>query len=213
VLQPQGCDQRCAVADTPLSARTDAPTNPLKLFFHLPLHAPLLFPNTSSDARDHAANERTYLSYVRLAVYLSVVSVAIFVNFHLKHQPTGLEEKIAHPLGIIFWLLSLACLVNGFSNYISTVAKYARKAAVVQSGLKTQLVFGLVSCAIIAACATFLAAQAQRESSTDSVAATQREVTVQSHIHAVPGTESGQSIQEEILRLLAEVGGHGVPDS
>ena len=198
------------MTDTLSSDSTDAPTNPLKLFFHLPLYAPLLFPNTSSDARDHAANERTYLSYVRLAVYLSIVSVAIFVNFHLKHQPIGLEEKIAHPLGIIFWLLSLACLVNGFSNYIRTVAKYARKAAVVQSGLKTQLVFGLVSCAIIAACAVFLAAQGQRQMTTNSVSAVQKRVPVVSGIHAVAGAGSGQSVQEEILRLLAEVGGQGV---
>lgn len=201
------------MTNTLFSASTDAPTNPLKLFFHLPLYAPLLFPNTSSDARDHAANERTYLSYVRLAVYLSIVSVAIFVNFHLKRQPIGLEEKLAHPLGIIFWLLSLACLVNGFSNYIRTVAKYARKAAVVQSGLKTQLVFGLVSCAIIAACAVFLAAEGQSQITTNSAAAVQREVPVIPGIHAVAGAGSAQSVQEEILRLLAEVGGQGVSGS
>lgn len=121
-----------------------------------------MFPNENSDARDHAANERTYLSYLRLAVYLAIVSVAIFMNFHLKHQPTALEERLSRPLGFIFWLLALACLTAGFANYIKTVAKYARRAALVQSGLKTQLVFGVVSCAIIAACGVFLAAEGQR---------------------------------------------------
>ena len=106
-------------------------------------------------ARDHAANERTYLSYIRLSVYLAVVSVAILINFHLKQQPTDIERRVSRPLGLIFWVLALCCLAAGFSNYVRTVAKYARKAALVQSGLKTQIVFGVTACAIIAACGFF----------------------------------------------------------
>ena len=142
---------------------TTSPASSLKLFLALPFYAPLLFPNVSSDARDHCANERTFLSWLRLSVYLSVVSVAILINFHLKHQPTRLEKQVSFPLGIIFWVLSLACLTNGFSNYIRTVAKYARRRALVQSGLKTQIVFGVVATAIIAACAVFLGVEAQAE--------------------------------------------------
>ncbi|KAK5449957.1 hypothetical protein LTS15_008530 [Exophiala xenobiotica] len=137
------------------------PSNPFKLFFLQPLWAPLLFSNTSSDARDHCANERTFLSWLRLAVYMAVVSIAIFVNFHLKHQPTPLEEKLSHPLGIIFWVLSLACLVSGMANYMRTVAGYAGRRALVQSGVKTQIVFGVVATAIVAACGLFLGAEAQ----------------------------------------------------
>jgi hypothetical protein len=85
------------------------------------------------------------------------------INFHLKHQPTPLERRVSFPLGIIFWILSLACLVNGFSNYIRTVAKYARRRALVQSGLKTQIVFGVVATSIIAACGVFLGVEAQAE--------------------------------------------------
>jgi uncharacterized membrane protein YidH (DUF202 family) len=133
----------------------------LKLFFALPFYAPLLFPNVSSDARDHCANERTFLSWLRLSVYLAVVSVAILINFHLKNQPTPLEKRVSFPLGIAFWILSLACLVNGFSNYIRTVAKYARRMALVQSGIKTQVVFGVVAISIIAACGVFLGVEAQ----------------------------------------------------
>jgi uncharacterized membrane protein YidH (DUF202 family) len=131
------------------------------LFLALPFYAPLLFPNVSSNARDHCANERTFLSWLRLSVYLAVVSVAILINFHLKHQPTPLERRVSFPLGIAFWILSLACLVNGFSNYIRTVAKYARRRALVQSGIKTQIVFGVVATAIIAACGVFLGVEAE----------------------------------------------------
>jgi len=137
------------------------PENPLKMFFQQPLYAPLLFSNVSSDARDHCANERTFLSWLRLAVYMAVVAVAIFINFHLKNQPTPLEQRLSHPLGIIFWLLSLACLSSGMANYMQTVTKYARRRALVQSGIKTQLIFGVVATAIVAACALFLGAEAQ----------------------------------------------------
>ncbi|KAJ9602709.1 hypothetical protein H2200_012903 [Cladophialophora chaetospira] len=139
------------------------PENPFKLFFLRPLYAPLLFSNTSSDARDHLANERTFLSWLRLSIYMAIVAVAILVNFHLKNQPSRLEERLSHPLGIIFWLLSLACLVTGLAIYMRTVTKYARRQAIVQTGMKTQVVFGVVTAAIIVACGLFLGAEVQAE--------------------------------------------------
>ena len=92
---------------------------------------------------------------------MAVVSVAIFINFHLKHQPTSLELHMSRPLGILFWLLSMACLASGTANYMQTVTKYARRRALVQSGIKTQIIFGVVATAIVAACALFLGADAQ----------------------------------------------------
>lgn len=71
---------------------------------------------------------------------MTIVSIAIVVSFHLKSEPSRLERRMAKPLGIIFWLLSLACLGLGFSNYIRTVNKYSRRAAIVQTGWKTQSV-------------------------------------------------------------------------
>jgi uncharacterized membrane protein YidH (DUF202 family) len=137
------------------------PDNPFKLFASRPLLAPLLFANESSDARDHCANERTFLSWLRLSIYLAVVSVAILINFHLKSQPTDLEVRLSHPLGIIFWCLALACLGTGCGIYMQTVAKYAHRRALVQSGVKTQFIFGVTASAIIAACAIFLGAEVQ----------------------------------------------------
>jgi uncharacterized membrane protein YidH (DUF202 family) len=128
----------------------------------MPFNAPLLIPNTTSDVRDHLANERTFLSWLRLSIYLCVVSTAILINFHLKHQPSALEKKVSMPLGIIFWFLALTSLVSGFANYVRTVAKYARKDALVQSGVKTQVIFGVVSGAIVVACILFLGIEAAR---------------------------------------------------
>lgn len=125
-----------------------------------PLFAPLLFPNHTSDARDHCANERTFLSWLRLSIYMSVVSIAIIVSFHLKTQPTKVEERMAVPVGMIFWGLSVACLASGCANYVKTVMKYSRRQALVQSGLKTQILFTIVGCAIVAACVLFLSTNA-----------------------------------------------------
>lgn len=50
------------------------------------------------------------------------------------------ERRMALPFGIIFWLLSIACLASGLATYIQTVTRYSRRSALVQSGWKTQVV-------------------------------------------------------------------------
>jgi len=132
------------------------------IFCISPLFGPLLFDNTDSDARDHCANERTFLSYLRLSVYMAVVSIAIVISFHLKQQPTPLERRMSQPLGIIFWLLSLACLGLGFGNYIKTVNKYGRRVAIVQAGWKTQSVLTIIAFSIVGVCVLFLATDSKR---------------------------------------------------
>ena len=121
----------------PIDLDPSSTTHP---FLTAPFFSPLLFPNNSSDARDHCANERTFLSWLRLSVYMAIVSVAIIISFHLKHEPTDIEKRLALPVGLLFWVLSFACLANGFANYVKTVTKYGRRRALVQSGWKTQIV-------------------------------------------------------------------------
>jgi len=135
-------------------------------FLSTPLFGPLLFDNNDSDARDHFAAERTFLSWLRLASYMAIVSVAILISFHLKHQASPLEKQIALPLGVVFWVLAIACLGSGLSNYIKTVNRYSRRQAVVQSGWGTQVVFTVVASAIIAACVLFLSLEAKRNPET-----------------------------------------------
>ncbi|KAF3938096.1 hypothetical protein ABW19_dt0206398 [Dactylella cylindrospora] len=126
------------------------------LFLARPLTGPLIFENTASDARDHCANERNFLSWLRLSSYLAVVSVAIITSFHFNSQPTELEKKIAFPLGLVFWFLALAALSCGVGNYLKTVRKYSRKVALVQSGWRTQALGGVVSITVISCCVLFL---------------------------------------------------------
>lgn len=106
------------------------PTNSLPLFTNF---SPLL-------SKLKLAPMTAFLSYLRLSIYMSVVAIAIVVSFHLKSEPTPLELRMAKPLGIIFWFLSLCCLALGFGNYVKTVEKYSRRMAIVQTGWKTQSV-------------------------------------------------------------------------
>ncbi|KAI9789811.1 MAG: hypothetical protein M1816_005728 [Peltula sp. TS41687] len=132
------------------------------LFLARPLWGSLLFDNLNSDARDHCACERTFLAWLRLSVYMAVVSVAIVISFHLKHRPSKLERRMAVPLGLTFWVLALACLAAGFGNYIKAVTKYSRREALVQSGWKTQTVFIVVAFSIVASCILFLSTNARQ---------------------------------------------------
>ncbi|OIW32092.1 hypothetical protein CONLIGDRAFT_629783 [Coniochaeta ligniaria NRRL 30616] len=125
-------------------------------FWLWPIFGPLLFENETSDARDHCANERTFLSYLRLSVYMAVVSVAIVLSFHLKTKASDIELRMAKPLGAIFWALSVACLLVGCANYIRTVNRYSTRAALVQTGWKTQSIIGAIALSIVGACFTLL---------------------------------------------------------
>ncbi|KAJ4165005.1 hypothetical protein LMH87_006655 [Akanthomyces muscarius] len=133
-------------------------------FFRWPILGALLFDNESSDARDHCANERTFLSYLRLSVLMAIVSMAMTLSFHLKQQPTALERQIAKPLGAIFWVLAVLTLAVGISNYIRTVNLYSQRAAIVQSGWRTQTVLGVLSACIFATCLVLLVTNRLRDS-------------------------------------------------
>ncbi|KAK0620385.1 hypothetical protein B0T14DRAFT_385585, partial [Immersiella caudata] len=121
-----------------------------------PFFGPLIFDNETSDCRDHCANERTFLSYLRLSIYMAIVSVAITLSFHLRKTATEIELRMAKPLGAVFWALSVACLGVGMANYIKTVNKYSRRAAIVQTGWKTQTIMATVALSIVASCLTLL---------------------------------------------------------
>ncbi|EPS38075.1 hypothetical protein H072_8209 [Dactylellina haptotyla CBS 200.50] len=126
------------------------------LFLARPLFGPLVFENNASDARDHCANERNFLSWLRLSSYLAVVSVAIMTTFHFSSEPTELEKRIAFPLGLLFWLLAMLSLICGTGNYLKTVMKYSRKVALVQTGWRTQALGSVVAGTVICCCILFL---------------------------------------------------------
>lgn len=129
--------------------------------FTRPFISPLVFENTASDARDHCANERSFLSWLRLSVYLAIIAMAIVLSFHLRTPSSALERQMALPLGLIFWVMAVLCLFTGLGNYLKTVERYRVKQPLVQSGYKTQMIIVIVSLSIIGTCAFFIA-QPQR---------------------------------------------------
>ncbi|KAK4193759.1 hypothetical protein QBC35DRAFT_480174 [Podospora australis] len=138
-----------------------------RAFWLPPLFGPLIFDNESSDCRDHCANERTFLSYLRLSVYMSIVAVAIVLSFHLRKTASDMELRMAKPLGAIFWLLSVSCLGVGLANYIKTVNKYSRRAAIVQTGWKTQTAMASIALTIVATCVALLVVNKLNEGADD----------------------------------------------
>ncbi|KAG5953398.1 hypothetical protein E4U57_005458 [Claviceps arundinis] len=94
---------------------------------------------------------------------MAILSVAITLSFHLRQQPTDLERRMAKPLGAVFWVLSLLMLALGLANYIQTVNKYGRRAAIVQTGWRTQLILGLVALCIFATCMVLLVVTKMRQ--------------------------------------------------
>lgn len=96
-------------------------------------------------------------------MYLAIVSMAIIISFHFRTPPTVLEKRMALPMGLVFWVLSLACLGNGFANYVRTVKGYSRRQALVQSGWRTQVMFGIVGGVILGSCVVFLVTDAKNQ--------------------------------------------------
>jgi hypothetical protein len=81
----------------------------------------------------------------------------------MPSDSTLVEKRIALPLGIVFWILSLLCMASGLGNYMQTVTRYSKREAMVQTGWKTQIVFTIVSTSIVAACVLFLSTNASKE--------------------------------------------------
>lgn len=137
--------------------------NTSKLILTSPFISPLVFENSASDARDHCANERNFLSWLRLSLYLAIISVAITMQFQLKEPPTKLEKKMALPLGILFWLMALLSFCTGLANYVRTVQKYRLRKALVQNGLRTQVIVFFLSFVIVGTCVVFLTTSASKK--------------------------------------------------
>ena len=112
----------------------DHPTPWNLLSLYSPFYAPLLFENEQSEVRDFAANERTFLSHLRLGLYLAIVAAALLISFHFKEPPTEEERKVGLPLGIVFWVLSLGACASSVALYIKHLEGYGHRRPIVQSG-------------------------------------------------------------------------------
>src|SRR5690606_7665565 len=121
----------------------------------------LLYTNSGSTARDVLANERNWMSWLRLSLFLNVLTIAMALNFQLKSSPTPLEKRMSLPLGIILWVLSAAALVAGSGAYFSNLKTYARQLpSGRRTGKWTGWTFAIVTFGVMVLCVILIGTRA-----------------------------------------------------
>lgn len=125
-----------------------------KFFGNRPHEESVIFDNITSEARDLDANERNFLSMLRLALYLGLASCIVLANFRFPSKPFSREdiiERMSMPVGIIFMVLSFIGLAATINNYMRTVTSYAKQRSVVRTTKSGQAFIITSGCVIIAA--------------------------------------------------------------
>ncbi|GAO49418.1 hypothetical protein G7K_3568-t1 [Saitoella complicata NRRL Y-17804] len=115
--------------------------------------------SAGSSARDHCANERTFLSWLRLSLTLTLVGLAFVLKFDLNaiDEPSHEERTLALPLGYTFIALAILSVGVGLANYLRLLSLLVRKAAIVQPNKWiTGVAFGIGT--VIASVSIFLMA-------------------------------------------------------
>ncbi|CAG8491439.1 4473_t:CDS:2, partial [Scutellospora calospora] len=106
----------------------------------------LVLENTASVARDHLANERTFLAWLRTS--LSFISIGVGVT-----DPTHRDDKVGKGLGIAFIILGIIFLGFGLlryfnSQYLMTKGHFpASRGSVVLGSILT--IIALAACFVI----------------------------------------------------------------
>ncbi|CAE6404094.1 unnamed protein product [Rhizoctonia solani] len=84
----------------------------------------MVLENSGSVARDHLANERTWLAYVRTSLAIASTGVALVQLFTIAaQQPTGTVligaklQRFARPLGAVIVVIGMAVLALGVTRY------------------------------------------------------------------------------------------------
>ncbi|CAE6449786.1 hypothetical protein ACGC1H_005588 [Rhizoctonia solani] len=84
----------------------------------------MVLENSGSVARDHLANERTWLAYVRTSLAIASTGVALVQLFTIAaQQPTGTVligaklQRFARPLGAVIVVIGMAVLTLGVTRY------------------------------------------------------------------------------------------------
>jgi len=84
--------------------------------------------NSGSVARDHLANERTWLAYLRTSLALASAGVALVQLFTISEGAAGKLRRFVRPLGAVAVAVGLTLLLIGTSRYFR-----------IQASLKTGL--------------------------------------------------------------------------
>ncbi|KAG9290398.1 hypothetical protein G9A89_007129 [Geosiphon pyriformis] len=78
----------------------------------------LFLENNGSVARDHLANERTFLAWLRTSLSFIGIGLATAQLFRLTNRDhTSIDDRFGQPLGITFIMLGIMFLFFGVTRY------------------------------------------------------------------------------------------------
>ncbi|OAL39945.1 hypothetical protein AYO20_00858 [Fonsecaea nubica] len=99
------------------------------IFHHVPLRA----------ARDHLANERVFLGYIRTSSALANFAITILQLYRLKHDPVPAgklsDYDLGIPLAVVTLVIGLAITLAGAWRFFACQRAMAQKKQIVTSGL------------------------------------------------------------------------------
>lgn len=155
----------------------EQPSYPIpKSFFSRPFLRRLILSNEYSEARDIAAAERNYLSWLKVSLYLSIAGAAILINLRFPEHSTkshtyNLDQTIESfsltvenpssnsndsnyhiftlPLGFLYYGLALISVLFSLYNYISTVNGYIKKRISVSNAYLNSVIIALIAVTIL----------------------------------------------------------------
>ncbi|KIW81554.1 hypothetical protein Z517_04580 [Fonsecaea pedrosoi CBS 271.37] len=98
-------------------------------FHHVPLRA----------ARDHLANERVFLGYIRTSSALANFAITILQLYRLKHDPVPAgklsDYDLGIPLAVVTLVIGIAVTLAGAWRFFACQHAMAQKKQIVTSGL------------------------------------------------------------------------------
>ncbi|KAL1925252.1 uncharacterized protein VTP21DRAFT_135 [Calcarisporiella thermophila] len=112
-----------------------------------------VIPNTGSTCRDHLANERTFLSWLRVSVLLMLVGISMIshVHFGTLHITFSRSTQGALPMGSVLCGLGCLALLTSVLFYFRIQYLYVNKRGFVEHGQWSFLLAFLIGLAITAA--------------------------------------------------------------
>ncbi|GAA5921548.1 hypothetical protein JCM3775_003099 [Rhodotorula graminis] len=122
----------------------------------------VLVPNNGSTARDYCARERNFLSMIKTATILALVSASLLIRFQFGEQVSmpQFERYAQTPLGVLFFVACLVTLAAGTFTFYSTLSGYEHRRAFVYAGRSTDAALVGVTVLIFTTCVVLLVANA-----------------------------------------------------
>ncbi|KIW90033.1 uncharacterized protein Z519_09463 [Cladophialophora bantiana CBS 173.52] len=107
-------------------------------------------------ARDHLANERVFLGYVRTSSALANFAITILQLYRLKHDPVPpgklSDYNLGIPLAVVTLFIGIAITLAGAWRFFACQSAMARRKQIVTSGMVVFVfipVFGLLLLALL----------------------------------------------------------------